>query len=296
MELRHFQSFVVLAEELHFGRAADRLHIVQPALSKQIAALERDLRVRLFERNRRAVELTAAGLAFLPKAREVLATARDAADSARHAGAGTTGSLGVGFIAPTCLYQVPAVLRIHQTRCPEVHIRLVEAGTAQLITKLQQRQVDIAFCRGSREIPPDLRAHFTSEDAVVLALPETHPLHQHEVIPFAALDSVPILMISSQTDSDNVGRYVGMASEAGITLSIAHEVDQLHVALALAAAGIGVTFMPAFAASMLPPGLITRPIVNPEPTLQTQVLIRRERPSPALRRFLESVDHALQPG
>ena len=91
MELRHLQSFVVLAEELHFGRAAERQHIVQPALSKQIALLERELGVKLFDRNRRVVELTPAGTIFLPRAQQVLAVARAAAELARQAGAGAVG-------------------------------------------------------------------------------------------------------------------------------------------------------------------------------------------------------------
>jgi DNA-binding transcriptional LysR family regulator len=293
MELRHLRSFVVLAEELHFGRAAERQHIVQPALSKQIASLERELGVKLFDRNRRAVELTAAGSIFLPRAQQVLADAREAAELARQAGAGAVGSLGVGFIAPACLYQVPAVLRVHRERYPDVGIRLVEAGTAQLVTKLQQQQIDIAFCRGSHEIPTNLKAHSSSENTVVLALPEDHELARMTAVPFTALQGVPILMISSQTDSENVGRYLAMAAEAGISLTIAHEVDQLHIALALAAAGLGVTFMPAFAATMLPPGLVTRPIIGPEPTIQTQILIRRGRSTPLLRNLLESLDIAL---
>ena len=128
---------------------------------------------------------------------------------------------------------------------------------------------------------------------MVLALPEDHELSRMTTIPFTALNGVPILMISSQTDSENVGHYLAMAAEVGITLTIAHEVDQLHIALALAAAGLGVTFVPAFAATMLPPGLVTRPITGPEPTIQTQVLIRRGRPAPLLRNLLESLDIAL---
>jgi DNA-binding transcriptional LysR family regulator len=293
MELRHLQSFVVLAEELHFGRAAERQHIVQPALSKQIALLERELGVKLFDRNRRVVELTAAGKIFLPRAQQVLGDAREAAELARQAGAGAVGSLGVGFIAPACLYQVPAMLRVHRERYPAVGIRLVEAGTAQLVAKLQQQQIDIAFCRGSHEVPTNLQVHSSSEDSVVLALPEDHDLARMTKIPFTALQGVPILMISSQTDSENVGHYLAMAAEAGISITIAHEVDQLHIALALATAGLGVTFMPAFAATMLPPGLVTRPITDPEPTIQTQVLIRRGRPAPLLRNLLESLDTAL---
>ena len=226
MELRHLQSFVVLAEELHFGRAAERQHIVQPALSKQIALLERELGVKLFDRNRRVVEPTPAGTIFLPTAQQLPADARAAAELARQAGAGAVGSLGVGFIAPACLYQVPAVLRVHRERYPAVGIRLVEAGTAQLVTKLQQQQIDIAFCRGSHEVPTNLQVHSSSEDTVVLALPEDHELARMTTIPFTALNGVPILMISSQTDSENVGHYLAMAAEVGITLTIAHEVDQ----------------------------------------------------------------------
>ena len=293
MELRLLRSFIVLAEELHFGRAAERLYIVQPALSKQIASLERQLGVKLFERNRRAVELTPAGNVYLPRVRQVVADAHEAAELARQAEAGALGSLGVGFIAPTCLYQIPAVLRVHRDNYPEVSIRLVEAGTAQLITKLQQRQIDIAFCRASHEVPSDLRVYASSDDEVVLAMPQSHPLAERELIPFKLLEGVPVLMISSQTDSENVGRYLAMAGEDGLTLTIAHEVVQLHVALALSSAGLGVTFMPAFATSMLPPGLVTRPLANPEPRMHTQVLVRRGRPTSVLQNFLESLDQAL---
>ena len=293
MELRHLRYFVVLADELHFGRAAERLFIVQPALSKQIAAFERELGVQLFERNRRFVELTPAGAALLPKARQILADTSVAVDAARRAARGEAGTVELGFIAPACLSHVPRVLRIHGQSHPQVSVGLTESGTAKLLDDLQQGRIDVAICRTQRELPPLLISHVDIEEPVMLAVPEDHPIAEEAEVPFTRLSGEPIIQIARRTDAGNSEYYEGLALESGFTLRVTQEADHLHMALALVAGGLGVTFVPMFASGFAPQGVATTRISSPTPVLQLSVLTRRTRPSPAVRQFLRSVRQAL---
>ena len=294
MELRHLRYFVVLADELHFGRAAERLYIVQPALSKQIASFERELGVQLFTRNRRKVELTPAGETLLPKAREILHDASEMMETARRVAAGDSGAVEFGFIAPACLAYVARVLRIHSQSHPLVTVGLTEAGTSRLLEELEQGRIDLALCRTPKSMPPWLTSHMTIEEPVLLALPEDHPFATELAIPFARLEGEPVIQISQRTDSDNGDYYAALAVEAGFDLCVTQEADHLHMALALVASGLGATFVPAFAKSLLPHGVITIGITDPAPVLQMSVLTRQARVTPVLSEFANSVQKALE--
>jgi DNA-binding transcriptional LysR family regulator len=294
VELRHLRYFVVLADELHFGRAAERLYIVQPALSKQIASFERELGVQLFTRNRRKVELTPAGETLLPKAREILHDASEMMETARRVAAGDSGAVEFGFIAPACLAYVARVLRIHSQSHPLVTVGLTEAGTSRLLEELEQGRIDLALCRTPKSMPPWLTSHMTIEEPVLLALPEDHPFATELAIPFARLEGEPVIQISQRTDSDNGDYYAALAVEAGFDLCVTQEADHLHMALALVASGLGATFVPAFAKSLLPHGVITIGITDPAPVLQMSVLTRQARVTPVLSEFANSVQKALE--
>jgi len=293
MELRHLRYFVVLADELHFGRAAERLFIVQPALSKQIASLERELGVQLFERNRRTVELTPAGLTFLPKARQVLADTSAAVEAAQRAANGESGSVELGFIAPACLYHVPRVLRIHGQSHPEVSVGLTEGGTSRLLDDLQQGRIDVAICRTPRELPPTLISHIEIEEPVLLAVPEDHAIADETEVHFKRLSGEPVIQIARRTDAENNDYYSALALDSGFTLRVTQEADHLHIALALVAAGLGVTFVPNFARGLVPQGVATVGIFEPTPVMGLSVLTRQSRPTPAMREFLRSVRQAV---
>ena len=294
MELRHLRYFVELADQMHFGRAAERLFIVQPALSKQIASFERELGVQLFSRNRRKVELTPAGEALLPKAREILHDAAEMLETARRVAAGDSGAVEFGFIAPACLAYVARVLRIHSQSHPSVTVGLTEAGTSRLLEELEHGRIDLALCRTPKSMPPWLTSHMTIEEPALLAISEDHPFASELSIPFARLEGEPLIQISQRTDADNGDYYAALALEAGFDLYVTHEADHLHMALALVAHGLGATFVPAFAKNLLPHGVITIGVTDPTPVLQMSVLTRQAPMAPVLSEFVNSVRNALK--
>jgi DNA-binding transcriptional LysR family regulator len=263
-------------------------------LSKQIASFERELGVQLFTRNRRKVELTPAGETLLPKAREILHDASEMMETARRVAAGDSGAVEFGFIAPACLAYVARVLRIHSQSHPLVTVGLTEAGTSRLLEELEQGRIDLALCRTPKSMPPWLTSHMTIEEPVLLALPEDHPFATELAIPFARLEGEPVIQISQRTDSDNGDYYAALAVEAGFDLCVTQEADHLHMALALVASGLGATFVPAFAKSLLPHGVITIGITDPAPVLQMSVLTRQARVTPVLSEFANSVQKALE--
>src|SRR3954453_10103995 len=153
MELRHLRYFVAVAEELHFRRAAERLHVSQPPLSQQIRALERELGVTLFERNRRRVELTAAGSALLGEARGILAAVEHAVDLTQRVARGEAGALSVGFVGSAMYGALPDVVREFRASRPGVELRLRELPTGAALEALAAGGIDVGGVRAGRGDP-----------------------------------------------------------------------------------------------------------------------------------------------
>ena len=175
MELRHLRYFVVVAEELHFRRAAERLHMSQPPLSQQIRALEEEVGATLLLRNQRRVELTAAGVVFLERARQILADVEDAARQARRVQRGEVGRLAVGFVGSAMYSFVPDLLRRFGEHAPDVTLRLHEMGTTEQLRQLEDGRLDVGFLRAARS-RPELKIEIVAEEPVIAALPDLHPL------------------------------------------------------------------------------------------------------------------------
>src|SRR5262249_30235111 len=154
MELRHLRYFVAVAEELHFGRAAARLHLAQPALSRQIRSLEEEVGLRVLERDRRRVALTAAGAVFLGEARFLLGHVDDAVEAARRADRGELGSLRIGYVPAVVTTGLPEIVRGFRKRFPGVDVRLQEMNPAMQVEALLGERVDVAFSRGPIHEPP----------------------------------------------------------------------------------------------------------------------------------------------
>ena len=174
MELRHLRYFVAVAEELHFRRAAERLHMSQPPLCQQIRQLEEEVGATLLLRNQRKVELTAAGAAFLVRAREILDAVEDAARQARRVQRGEVGRLAVGFVGSAMYSFVPELLRAFREDKPDIALRLHELGTTEQLRQLEDGRLDVGFVRlrGSR---PGLAFESVLDEEVVVALPGRAP-------------------------------------------------------------------------------------------------------------------------
>ena len=197
MEFRHLRYFLVLAEELHFGRAARRLSISQPPLSLNIQQLEASIGAKLFTRNSKQVALTAAGLAFVPDARALIDQAAQAASHARDVGQGMAGSLAIGF-AGTMLYSgLPAILENFQAQHPLLRLMLKELSSSEQLMELALDRLDIGFVHTTR-VPAELSQIRVSSQAFVACLPSSHALAQQKSLSLSlqALQGEPFAVVS----------------------------------------------------------------------------------------------------
>ena len=286
MELRGLRYFVALAEELHFGRAARRLAMTQPPLSQAIAALERELGVRLFDRTRRRVALTHAGVAFLDEARVTLARAAQAAEAARRAGRGEVGRLAVGYLAATAYTLLPLVLRDYMRGFPGVRLELRELTLPAQRAALLKGEIEVGLLR-----PPVEEAELESETVLaepfVLALPAHHPLARLRRVPLQRLAGEPFIMFPRQPGLVFHDLIMGYCLRNGVTPRVAQEANQTHTVVGLVSAGIGVALVPASTRSIGLAGVAYRPLREATPRSRTAVAWRRGESSPATRAFLD---------
>jgi DNA-binding transcriptional LysR family regulator len=284
MELRKLRYFVVLAEELHFGRAARRLHITQPPLSMAIQSLEQELGVRLFERAPRRVTLTHAGTVFLDQARSLLARTEDAIELARAADRGEVGRLRVAFMSASIYTLLPPLLRDFAARFPAVKLELRELAMPQQITLLRNGEIDVGFVR-----PPVEDAELDSEtvlrESLVVALPRGHPLARLRRIPARRLAAEPFVMFQRQPGLVLHHLVLRYCLQHGFTPRAAQEATQSHAVVGLVSAGIGVALVPASVQSTRMRGVEYRPLQEKSPPVLTVLAWRRDDASPALAAF-----------
>jgi len=247
MDLRHLRYFLCVAEEMHFGRAAERLGISQPPLSQQIKALEEELGIRLFDRTSRRVRLTREGELFAPEARRTLQQADHAIAVARQAQRGEVGRLALGFTASAPF--VPAISRsLYRFRqgYPAVQLSIQELGRTEQLAALEQGEIDIAMVRGTERpvLPDGFVTTCLSEENMVLALWEDHPLAHRAQAPAIADLRDETLVLYTITAGAGFNEYlVRLCEEEGFPLRIEYEVSGLATLLGLVAAGFGVSIL-----------------------------------------------------
>jgi DNA-binding transcriptional LysR family regulator len=284
MELRKLRYFVVLAEELHFGRAARRLHITQPPLSMAIQSLEEELGVKLFTRAPRRVSLTHAGLAFLEQAHSLLARAADAIELARAAARGEVGRLRIGFMSATIYTLLPPLLRDFSARYPGVKLELRELALPQQLILLRNREIDVGFVR-----PPVEDAELVHEtvlrEPLVVALPRGHPLTKLRRIPARRLAPESFVLFQRQPGLVLHHLVLGFCLENGFTPRVAQEATQSHAVVGLVSAGIGLALVPESVQSARLRGVEFRPLKEKSPPVETALAWRRDDASPALAAF-----------
>ncbi|SFL30017.1 LysR substrate-binding domain-containing protein [Geodermatophilus ruber] len=286
MELRHLRYFVSVAEELHFRRAAEKLHIVQPALSKQISALEHELGVRLLERDRRGVALTEAGRVFLAEAVEVLARADGAVDRARAVVRGEVGRLAVGFVQPALADLLPRSLRAFRQHYPDVVLTLSETTSRTAIEQVTDRSLHLAFVRLPIAPRPDLRTEAVSQEPVLLAVPRGHRLAERPAVRLEEIAEEELVLIARPVEPGLHDYYVTACNRAGFSPRVAHEVSSTSIAIGLVAGGLGVAFVPASARFAAQPTVAHVPLEDADLTLTMGALWRAGPPPAVLDNFL----------
>jgi DNA-binding transcriptional LysR family regulator len=286
MELRALRYFSVLAEELHFGRAARRLAITQPPLSHAIAKLEAELEVRLFERTRRQVRLTHAGAVFLAEARATLARAAQGVELAQRAQRGEVGRLSVGYLAATAYTLLPLVLRDFRRRFPGVKLELRELTIPQQHAALLGGDIEVGLLR-----PPVRQAELDSEtilaEPFVLALPSRHPLCILRRVPMKRLAGEPFVMFPRQPGLVFHDLVMGFCLRSGFTPRVAQEAYQTHTVVGLVSAGVGVALVPASTQKIGLAGVAYRAVREATPASRTAVAWRRADASPVVAAFLD---------
>jgi DNA-binding transcriptional LysR family regulator len=264
MDLRHLRYFLSVAEEMHFGRAAQRLGISQPPLSYQIRALEEELGVRLFERTSRRVRLTEAGRLFLPEAQRTLAQADHAAQVARLAHRGELGRLSMGFTASAPFVpQVASALYNFRQSHPHVELVLQELPRDAQLALLEQGQLDIGILRAFEQpcLPAGLVSEHLLDEEMVLAMRQDHPLACRAEDPaIADLAGMPLVLYGTTNGAGFNEHFFALCEEAGFRPTIALEVSSFATLLGLAAAGLGATILSQSLARLHVDNLVFRPM------------------------------------
>lgn len=242
MEIRQLRYFAVLAEELNFTRAAARLHISQPPLSLQIAQLERELEVKLFDRNNRRVTLTEAGEAFLNDVRALLASLKDATVRVRAVDQGLAGRIEVGLSGSHFMGPVPALIARYKASHPQVSVLLNEMNPAAQLDALRGHRIDVSISRTAVD-DEELQSMPLWPDPVVAVLPKGHPLSARKRLELKDLAGQAFVMLRQDT-SAFARTLAETCARAGLPLSAAQTVAEVPAQLALVAAGLGVALVP----------------------------------------------------
>jgi DNA-binding transcriptional LysR family regulator len=273
LELRHLRSFIAVAEELHFGRAAQRLHMAQPPLSQQIRRLEGIVGSRLLARTSRSVALTPAGAAFLERARRILAQAEESVEEAARIGRGEAGTLDVGFVSSAITLGVPERIQAFRRAYPAVYTRLHEGTTAQTVARLVRGEVDLGVVRDG-EPAPGLRAATLATEGFVAVLPRAHRHAGRRRLGAAALRDEPFVLYPRAAGPLAHRRNLQPCADAGYAPRIVQEATNWVTVFHLVGVGAGVTIAPASAAEIRPATVAAIPLTG---TARSEVqLVTRE--------------------
>ncbi|MBU6531635.1 LysR substrate-binding domain-containing protein [Streptomyces sp. NPDC057245] len=294
MELRQVRYFLVLAEECHFGRAAARLHVAQPALSQQIKQLERELGTALFHRSTRHVGLTEAGRDLIGYARGLLAEEERARAHMAELAGGRAGRVSVGFIGTATYDVLPRVSRTVRARLPGISLELHgEVLTPQLLDGLLTGAYDLAVCRPDTAGTAQVRTAPLRTESLMAVLPSRHPLACRPAVPLRALADEPFVIHSSQPRSSMYDRVLSACGRAGFRPAALVEVGETATLVVFVAAGHGVALVPQSVRSLRLDGVTYVPLAEPEPV--DLVLARRTRTdSPAVEQVASVIEQCVR--
>lgn len=293
--LRQLRYFVAVARELHFGRAARRLHMSQPPLSDQIRKLEGELGVTLLQRDRRSVRLTEEGHFFLEEAERILEDVQQAVLRLGEMKEGIRGTLRISFVGSAGFVVLPTILKHFRREHPDVRLVLSEMTTAEQQHALPEGRVDVGIGReasGSAEL---VEVPVASETLVV-ALPSTHPLHDRPRIRLGELAGEDFIFQPRSIGLRYHDRLLSACHEAGFSPRIVQEANQLQTHVNLVAAGIGVSLLPGSVRVLRMPGLVYREVEDPVVETWTVLARLRSDPRPLPRQFMEITRRLFDPG
>jgi DNA-binding transcriptional LysR family regulator len=291
-DLRQLRYFVTVAEELHFGRAAVRLHMTQPPLSQSIQALEAAMGTPLFARTNRSVALTPAGAALLPEARRILLQAAALPDLVQRAASGEIGSLSLAFISTADYSVLPAFLRDFRQAYPSVAIDLREATSDVQLEDLMQGRIDAGLL-----IPPlsdkaaiELDYMTVLSEPLIVAIPQGLPASRGtQALSLSRLAGLPLIIFPRRIAPALHDAILTCFHDAGMTPHIAQQAIQMQTIVGLVSAGMGIALVPQSVSNLKRPGVEYRSLAGKAPTVETGLAWRRDNRSPVLRAFLDLI-------
>lgn len=285
MELRQFELFSVLAEERHFGRAAVRLHVSQPALSYQIQRLEEELGLSLLERSTRKVELTAAGEALRDGVQLLLDDTEALTERVKRIARGDIGVVRIGCVASALQGFIPSVVRSARERHPDVQFILSEKKTGAQLEDLVSGRLDVGLVHRTNRVPAGIELVELFSQPVGLALPDNHAATAAPLVRLHTLAEESFVLFPRALEPDTYDLFVNACVAAGFAPRISQEAENIQTLLALVAAGLGIAFVPESVMDGSPrPGIVFRR-VTPAPEITTAIVWPVERRNPAVDAF-----------
>lgn len=290
IELRQLRYFVTVAEEMHFGRAAQRLHMTQPPLSQTIQALESALGAPLFSRTSRNVTLTAAGAALLPHARRLLQEAAALPELARRAADGESGRLALAFVSTADYSVLPHFLHEFRVAYPAVHFELREATSDRQLDELARGTIDVGLLIAP--LPERMKAELdyapVLAEPLMLAAPQgSAALAAEGPLPLQAVADMPLIVFPRRIAPAFHDAILGCYRAAGIAPSIGQEAIQMQTIVGLVSAGMGIALVPQSVSNLKRPGVEYRSLAGQPALIETGLAWRRDNDSPVLRAFLQ---------
>lgn len=292
MEIPRLRSFIALAEELNFQRAAKKLHLTQSPLSAQIKKLENELGVRLFNRNTRKVELTHAGRAFLEEALQIQAKADSAAQRAKDVASGRGGALALGYLTSMTNDRFSAIMSAYREECPEVELALNDLVPDATLSALRHREIDVGFLRAAFR-DQELAAREIWRDTLMVALPKKHWLAGRGLISARNLADETFIMVPDKGSMGLNETIRALCLRSGFAPKKRIQANQLQSAVWLVHLGFGVSLVPASLQGLHRDNVVYQPLKG-SPVLPAYMVWRKDNASPALGRFREIVQRTLR--
>lgn len=285
--LRRLQYFTVIAEELHFGHAAERLRISQPPLSQQIRRLEQEVDAELFHRTRRSVRLSPAGQALLPYARQALQAVASGIDAAQHAERGEVGNLAIGFVESAAVEVLPRAVRSLRASRPGVKLDLRTLSVGDQIQELRDGTLELAIIR----LPVDssgLDLLPVLEESLVVAIPDVHPLARQERVSLNSLAGEPLVLLAREVVPALHDLVIASFVERELEPRLGQSASTIQAVLGLVAAGLGVSLLARSASGLEREGIVFVPLAE-SPRLTLAVATAPSEPTPAREAFLDAL-------
>lgn len=285
MELRHLRYFMTLAEELHFGRAAERLHIAQPPLSQQIRQLEIELGFELFHRTKRKVQLTEAGQVFLDEVQQIFKQLEQAIQVGRQTSRGEMGQLVVGFVSSAPYNILPKILRAFRSSVPEVRLELHELTTNEQLRWLRESRIDVGFVRPPVEDTFNFETIF--QESLMVALPDTHLLANHSNVCLRSLKNEPFILFPRLLAPGLYDLIISLCQQAGFSPNVTQEAIQMQTIVSLVAGGLGIAIVPESLQNLQRTGVVYKIMQESTPKTAIAIIWRQNDTSATVQKFLE---------